>query len=191
MKINNKSIERFTNLAVSYPWLLLLLLLIFFSVTRKHTIQLIDIIYTGTLFIQTFGTASILKRKLNLDKKDRTNRTIFLLIILSGWLLISLFFINLNISWFVVELLILSLAITIVLSINNIFYRISFHTALNTSLLILLNHIADWIYWPLFLIVPFIAWSRLKLKKHTIRQVIMGATVPFLVYFVLFQLFLN
>jgi len=189
--MQNKKIETITNYAVSYPWLILLLLLIFISVIRKYSIQDIDIIYTGALFFQTFGSAFILKKKLNLDKKDRTNRTIFLLAILSGWLLISLIFISLHISWFIIELLILSLSITIILTIINVFYRISFHTALNTSLMILLNHIAGWIFWPLFLLIPVIAWTRLILKKHTLFQVILGAIVPFTVYFIITLLFLT
>lgn len=191
MNRHNKKIEKLTNYAVSYPWLIALLLVIFITVIRRYSIQNIDIFYTGTLFIQTFGSAFYLKKKLDLDKKDRTNRTIFLLAILSGWLLISLIFIRLNISWFIIELLVLSLSITITLTIINVFYRISFHTALNTSLMILLNHIAGWIYWPLFLLVPIIAWTRLVLKKHTLLQVILGASVPFVVYFIVIFLFLN
>lgn len=189
--MQNKSIQKLTNYAVSYPWLIVLLLLIFISVIRKYSIQNIDIIYVGALFIQTFGSAYILKKKLNLDKKDRTNRTIFLLAILSGWLIISLIFIGLHLSYFIIELLILSLCITTVLTIINIYYRISFHTSLNTSLLILLNHIADWSFWPLFLIIPIIAWTRLALKKHTLYQVILGATVPFVVYYVVIFFFIN
>jgi hypothetical protein len=191
MNNKNSNVEKLTNYAVSYPWLIILLLFIFVSVVSRYSIQNIDIIYTGALFIQTFGSAFILKKKLNLDKKDRTNRTIFLLAILSGWLLISLIFIRLNISWFIIELLVLSLSITITLTVINVYYRISFHTALNTSLMILLNHIALWLYWPLFLLIPIIAWTRLVLKKHTLLQVILGAFVPFGVYFIIKLLFLN
>ncbi|MCA9380575.1 hypothetical protein KC675_05340, partial [Candidatus Dojkabacteria bacterium] len=81
--------------------------------------------------------------------------------------------------------------ITIILIIIHVFYRISFHTALNTSLVILLNHIEGCIFWPLFLLIPVIAWTRLILKKHTLFQVILGAIVPFTVYFIITLLFLT
>jgi len=140
--------------------------------------------FIGILFlgVWTFVVGMILKTRLDLDNKNRKYRSYLIISIISGWAVICLFYWK-DFSWFMQDALKIAIFTTIVLLVNNIFYRISFHVALSTSLLILVNHFSAWAFWPLFLIIPLIGWSRLYLKKHTLLQVIAGFLVPFLVYF--------
>jgi membrane-associated phospholipid phosphatase len=39
----------------------------------------------------------------------------------------------------------------------------------------------------LFPIIPFVAWSRVELKKHTVLQVVMGILVSMLISFLVFS----
>lgn len=53
-------------------------------------------------------------------------------------------------------------------------WKISVHTAGNTAGMILLNYYFVWKFWPVFLLLPFITWSRIVLKKHTPAQLLVG-----------------
>lgn len=149
-----------------------------FGVTRK------DFVGIFFLVVWTFTVGLILKNRLNLDSKDRKYRTYLLATVISGWFFISIIYWG-SFSWFMRDALKIALTTTTVLLINNIFYRISFHVSLSTSLFILVNHFSAWVFWPLFLAVPLIGWSRIYLKKHTLLQVIAGFLVPFVVYFLM------
>lgn len=159
------------------PWLVILSLIFF----MKYTTTPADTKGMVFLALWTFIVGIFLKRKLNLDSPNRKYRTIFLLIIVLGWIIFSIFYWN-NFSWFFQDALIIAFSIIFVLFINNIFYRISFHVSLTTSLLILVNHFNSWKLWPVFIIIPLIAWSRVHLNKHTVFQVIAGFLFPLLVY---------
>ncbi len=141
-----------------------------------------DFVGVALLGVWTFSVGMYLRKRLDLNNKDRKFRSYFLIAMIAGWLFVTIVYWS-NFSQFVRDALIIALITIIILLINNIYYRISFHVSLSTSLLILINHFSDWKFWIWFLIVPLIGWSRVYLKKHTLVQVIAGFLVPFLVYF--------
>lgn len=54
-------------------------------------------------------------------------------------------------------------------------WKISGHAmsaALATGLIVLRF---GWVYWPVLLVVPLVAWSRVTRKNHTVAQVVAGA----------------
>ncbi len=172
-------------ITTSFPWIIALLIFVFLKIYPDLRLSRIDLSFIALMCSWTFGCAFILKRKLNLDRKDRSHRSYFLLWIIPVWIVILIPFLFTDISRTLVDAVILATTISSVLLLNNVFYRISFHVSINTSILIILNHFANWEYWPLFLIIPIIAWSRFYLHKHTIIQLLAGALIPILTYFCL------
>jgi len=59
-------------------------------------------------------------------------------------------------------------------------WKISGHLYAFTAVTTILSMVSAW-FAPLFLLVPLISWSRLKLKAHTAGQVIAGAAIGFAV----------
>ncbi len=173
-----------STIGTSRGWILVWTILLALIFQSKFTITTTDFIGIIFLGIWTFVVGLFLKDKLDLDNQNRKYRSILLISITSGWIIFSLIYWKLF-SWFMQDALTIAIITILILLVNNIFYRISFHVSLSTSLLILVNHFASWIIWPLFLIIPIIGWSRVYLKKHTVLQVIAGFFVPILVYIVI------
>ncbi len=57
------------------------------------------------------------------------------------------------------------------------FYKISGHMLMACGALLLINFLYGWELWWLFAIVPFVAFARIYLKKHTLLQVLAGAII--------------
>lgn len=162
-------------------WVGFLLTILGYEIYSNYGFTKYDFVVGLIFAIFTFTTGEILRRKLDLNLKNRANRTKFLGIIISGWFLITFITWNL-ISDPIKNALIIALSTITIILINNIFYRISMHVALTTSLLILINYFSGWSLIWIFIVVPLIGWSRVYLKKHTLSQVVMGFLVPFIAY---------
>lgn len=54
------------------------------------------------------------------------------------------------------------------------FWKISAHAAVNITAVMILIHLFGWWLWPLFVVVPVVAWSRWEQEKHTIPQLLGG-----------------
>ena len=85
-----------------------------------------------------------------------------------------------------------SLALFVIASVVTIvtfFWKISGHMTYSTLLFITLGYLFSPYFLLLFLFSPFIAWSRIQLKKHTLGQVFAGTLVTagicILIYWVL------
>lgn len=61
-------------------------------------------------------------------------------------------------------------------SIITLFWKISFHMAMNVVFSLMVNFLFQWKYPMLYLTIPLIFWSRLRLKKHTVSQ-LLGALI--------------
>jgi membrane-associated phospholipid phosphatase len=69
------------------------------------------------------------------------------------------------------------LVMTGVLSIVTLFWKISFHGATISAAATLTVMMAGTWSWPIILLVPLVGWSRIRLLRHTPRQVIYGSLV--------------
>lgn len=174
--------KKISLITTGFPWLIIFLVLLFAEIYIRSDMNRIDYILMFIMSVWTFVSAYILKRKLNIDQKSRLHRSYFLLAIIPGWVVILIPFLFFGVDKLLVEAVLLAFGISLVLLINNIFYRISFHVSINTSIILILNHFTDWKYILLFLTIPFVAWSRYYLKKHTPFQLLAGLLVPFIAY---------
>ncbi len=100
------------------------------------------------------------------------------LAVIMGWLLVCWGLIRYWGAPSIVEsILIVSVMLVGALSFVTLFWKISFHgatvSAAATATVIM---IGSWT-WPVMLLVPLVGWSRIRLLRHTPRQVIFGSLV--------------
>ncbi len=97
------------------------------------------------------------------------------LIVTMSWLLISLSLMLYLEAPAIVELVTITaiLMISILASVT-LFWKISFHSATISAAVTTLIVITGYIALPTILLIPLVGWSRVRLKRHTIWQVIMG-----------------
>ena len=82
--------------------------------------------------------------------------------------------------------------VTIILLVVNRFWKVSVHSAGVTGPIFALIFVFGIIVIPLSLVIVLVSWSRIKLKKHTFRQTLVGTLIPIavglVVYTVLYPL---
>lgn len=83
----------------------------------------------------------------------------------------------------------ISYMVVLIIGAINKYWKISIHASLNTLAIIIINYLFNWQFPELFLIIPIVLWSRYKLKKHNLSQLISGALVTVLIIFLGFYLF--
>lgn len=64
-----------------------------------------------------------------------------------------------------------------VLSLVTLFWKISFHGATISAAATVTVMMAGSYAWPVMMLVPLVGWSRIRLKRHTPRQVVYGSLV--------------
>lgn len=72
---------------------------------------------------------------------------------------------------------------TIIFGIITYFWKVSAHTAWITFMVITFNILFG--KWMLFLLplIPMVGWARVKIKRHTVKQVISGSIISFITTF--------
>ncbi|MCX6809171.1 MAG: hypothetical protein NTZ65_00215 [Candidatus Berkelbacteria bacterium] len=117
----------------------------------------------------------------DIDLTDRKERPIFLSAFIVSLALASalLYLLSVPTKFFVYVFS--GLVMTVVTSIITLFWKISFHTAVTTSVVTAITILGGPQFWPLFLLIPIIGWARVMLKKHTFWQVVGGALVAFVI----------
>jgi membrane-associated phospholipid phosphatase len=68
-----------------------------------------------------------------------------------------------------------------ILSVVTLFWKISFHGATISAAATITVIMAGSQAWPVVLLVPLVGWSRVRLKRHTPRQVIYGSLLGALI----------
>jgi len=104
------------------------------------------------------------------------------LVVTISWLMIS---VGLSLYWQIspiVEMIaIITLTLTCLLAIITLFWKISFHSATISAASIGTLMITGYQAWPLLFLIPLVGWSRVRLKRHTPKQVIMGSIAGLMV----------
>jgi membrane-associated phospholipid phosphatase len=86
----------------------------------------------------------------------------------------------------VVEFFVLAAIVMIgILSLVTLFYKISFHGATISAAATVTLMVAGSSAWPIMLLVPLVGWARVRLERHTPRQVIFGSLVGALIALIL------
>lgn len=100
------------------------------------------------------------------------------LTVLMVWLLICLGLIHYWQVPVIVEIFVLATAVLVgVLGLITLFWKISFHGATITAAVTTTVMLAGYSAWPVIFLVPLVGWARIRLKRHTLRQVIYGSLV--------------
>ncbi len=98
--------------------------------------------------------------------------------VLLGWLLICL---GLMYYWGApaeVQVVVwAALVLVILLGIVTLFWKISFHGAAISAAATTTVLMSGLSAWPVVLLVPLVGWARVRLQRHTVRQVIYGSLV--------------
>jgi membrane-associated phospholipid phosphatase len=68
-----------------------------------------------------------------------------------------------------------------ILSLVTLFWKISFHGATISAAATVTVMVAGSQAWPVVLLVPLVGWARVRLKRHTPRQVIYGSLLGALI----------
>jgi membrane-associated phospholipid phosphatase len=79
--------------------------------------------------------------------------------------------------------------VTVILLVVNRFWKVSVHSAGVTGPIFALFFVFGVVVLPLSLIILLVSWSRIKLKKHTFRQTLVGTLIPIVVGFVVYPMF--
>lgn len=82
----------------------------------------------------------------------------------------------------IVETFVLSATVLVgILSMVTLFWKISFHGAAISAAATTTMMVAGSHAWPIVLLVPLVGWARVRLERHTTRQVIYGSLVGALI----------
>lgn len=100
------------------------------------------------------------------------------LTVLMTWLLVCLGLIHYWQVPVIVEIFVLATTVLVgVLGLITLFWKISFHGATITAAVTTTVLLAGYSAWPVVFLVPLVGWARVRLKRHTPRQVIYGSLV--------------
>lgn len=117
--------------------------------------------------------------KWDIPKKEERRPIIAIFIICS---IISLFLVKQFGSKMFLDLFILLLTTGFVASAITLFWKISIHMVLDTSGVLVMNLLLGSEFWPLFILIPVVAWARLKLKRHTFFQILAGVLLSVVIF---------
>ncbi len=125
----------------------------------------------------------------DLDLTNREDRPLYLVVFIGSIVaaLAILYFLKAPLKFVVYTLS--GLCMTIITTVITFYWKISFHTAVTTSVVTAITILGGLRFAPLFLLIPIIGWARVTLKKHTLWQVVGGFLVAFAVTEAVFYLF--
>jgi membrane-associated phospholipid phosphatase len=144
-------------------WLVLLIPLL----VTPPLIYLFWLVHTGTL------------EDIYMPDRERRLRPLAVLML---WLFLCLGLIRYWQAPPIVELFVLSATVLVgILSLVTLFWKISFHGAAISAAATTTVMVAGSSAWPVMLLVPLVGWARIRLKRHTPRQVIYGSLLGALI----------
>lgn len=96
--------------------------------------------------------------------------------------------IKLNPPLLLVNVLIVGLVLGFFLAIFTLFWKVSLHMAVYTVTVVILASVFGTWYWLFLLLLPVIAWSRVYLGRHSVKEVVAGSVIGLLAALVIFVL---
>lgn len=153
------------------------LIFTFFPVHNALSSNLFFTLVLGIFFLCIFPVIAILyyykKGKVDIWVSERTIRTPFYVIAITGYVIATIVFYYLkNLNLFVLSL---SYAlVTIAVMFGNLFRKISSHGAGIAGPITAITFHFGLLAIPLYLLLPLTIWARLKLKAHSLFEVIIG-----------------
>lgn len=182
----NKFAEFISEIIGPLLWMpLLLLLLIFKTGLSKDQIIVLFPLLIFLLVIIPFAYLFVALKLKWVDKWDLPKREERrpMLVILFVCSLISLELINHLGNKLMFDLYILLITTGFITSVITIFWKISIHMVLDTTVIFFINYLFGWHLWPIFILIPLVAWARLRLRRHTPAQLLAGTTLATVIFF--------
>lgn len=166
---------------------------IFSPLQNNDPLTIIISVTFGIFFLSFFPAFAVVynfkKGKIDLWVSDRKTRTPFYFVALTGYIISSIVFSLLDYK----AMFVLSVAyifVTTVIMLLNLVWKVSTHSGGVTGPVTALIHGFGLYAIPLTILIPIVIWARLKLKAHSIMQLIMGviiaATLTSIVYLLLY-----
>lgn len=178
----------FSNIFNGYITLILPLLYAAISSDISTILKIVISLLTAFIPISVFLVLKMMGKVSDFDMTDRKERPAYC--ISTTILLALLYLATLKLGDTVLSTMALNTVITsAVFTIVTLFWKISGHMTYLTmtycSLIYLIPSPFVILFFP---VIPFVAWSRVELKKHTILQVIAGTLMAFLISILVFTL---
>lgn len=102
--------------------------------------------------------------------------------VMLAWLLVCLGLIRYWAAPPMVEAFVLATIVLLgILGVITLFWKISFHGATITAAATATVVVAGSSAWPVMLLIPLVGWARIRLERHTPRQVIFGSLLGALI----------
>ncbi len=114
------------------------------------------------------------------DVPDRQERPFFMVVALITYL-IALFFARIFGSPLLFKINLALFILTAVIFLITLLWKVSVHMATVTASTIVLNYLFGYSLPMLYLAIPLVFWARLKLKRHTVWQLVGGILVAVIV----------
>lgn len=125
----------------------------------------------------------------DIDLSHRQERPTFLLVFVISLFAaaVILYFLHVPLKFFVYVFS--GLVMMVIASLITLSWKISFHTAVITSVVTAIVILGGFKFWPLLLLIPLVGWARVALNRHTPWQAVGGALAAFTVTTSIFYLF--
>lgn len=165
-------------------WVPLVVILSIYKVQATNTEKIYSTIvllfFVFLVPLVYFLDSIFIKKTIDIDVTLRQKRKKILVIFSVSFLLGVLYthFINQNIFLITLAVFFAFLALAVI----TFFWKISFHSGLNTILMLLVVHFYGLKFAWLFVLLIPIFYSRIALEKHSIWQLVAGFGVSFLVF---------
>ena len=106
-----------------------------------------------------------------------------------GMIVTILVFYKLDIPTQIILFIMSVLLILLVASFITLFWKISIHALAITAIVMTINMLSGFAFWYAFILPPFVMWSRVETKRHTVAQVVAGMMLSTVIVYVVYSLF--
>jgi len=164
------------------PFILLILLFVILAIVFKPEVVIILSVLGMFFFLISFFSLGYKKKWFSdIELTDRRQRCLFNTVVsIAGLLLLLVIFLFGDKVLITYYLVIYSWFL--LFTIITFFWKISGHTGASTLFFMILASLFGIQYLLLFLFIPFISWSRVYRKKHTLAQVVGGVILALVAF---------
>lgn len=125
----------------------------------------------------------------DIDLSERKERPAFLVVFVASLLVLSIILYVIEVPEKFFVYVFSGLVMAALASLITLYWKISFHTAITTSVVTAILILGGLRFWPFIIIIPLLGWSRIVLKKHSFWQVVSGSLLAFVVTCAVFYFF--
>ncbi len=144
--------------------------------TQLHSVnyKIVSLMLFLLLVVLPFAYIFILYKQsaitdLDLTKRQQRFKPLFFIFI---FLIISFVIVHLFGTKLLSDLFVITFVLFLIDLLITMFWKISYHMAINVVATILINYLYNWSFPILYVSIPLVFWSRLYLKKHDVWQLL-------------------